>query len=142
MKEKIELKDLVGEHYLSGFDRSVEKVELWENMYEEADAVKFVIDGLTYKAIEDPCDQLRSMLREIEVTDEKVTNSFPPQKVIAKMKDDGEWSGETHNTIQFIDVVTEKVVLEVGTDNTDDYYPYCVLHWYPENLAINVGRWS
>jgi hypothetical protein len=40
----------------------------------------------------------------------------------------------------FTDVVTGKVVLEVGTDNTEDYYPYCVMNWSPENLACNVGR--
>ena len=54
------------------------------------------------------------------------------------MKDDSDW--EKNDTIQFIDVVTGKVVLEVGTDITDDYYPYCVLRWSPQNLAINVGK--
>jgi hypothetical protein len=57
---------------------------------------------------------------------------------MGKMKDNDTYS--VNDTIQFIDVVTGKVVLEVGTDNTDDYYPYCVMNWYPENLACNVGR--
>lgn len=43
------------------------------------------------------------------------------------MKDNDTYS--VNDTIQFIDVVTGKVVLEIGTDNTDDYYPYCVMNW-------------
>lgn len=134
----MELKDLVGEHELSGVDTTTEKVKQYGDYYEDCEVVRFVIDGKTYKATEDPDDGYRSYMKELEVTDEKVTNVFPPQKVIGKMKADSDW--ETNDTIQFIDAVTGKVVLEVGTDNTDDYYPYCVLHWSPENLAVNVGR--
>jgi hypothetical protein len=52
------------------------------------------------------------------------------------MKDNEEYS--VNDTIQFIDVVTGKIVLEIGTDNTDDYYLYCVMNCNPENLVINV----
>jgi hypothetical protein len=134
----MELKDLVGEHELSGVDTTTERVKQYGDYYEDCEVVRFVIDGKTYKATEDPDDGYRSYLKELEVTDEKVTNSFPPQKVIGKMKDDSEW--EKNDTIQFIDATTGKVVLEAGTDNTDDYYPYCVLHWSPENLAINAEK--
>jgi len=134
----MELKDLVGEHELSGVDTTTERVKKYGYYHEDCEVVRFVIDGKTYKAIEDPDDGYRSYLMELEVTDEKVINSFPPQKVIGKMKDDSDW--EKNDTIQFIDATTKKVVLEVGTDNTDAYYPYCVLHWSPENLAINAGK--
>jgi hypothetical protein len=108
----MELKDLVGEHELSGVDTTTEKVKQYGYYYEDCEVVRFVIDGKTYKAVEDPCDGYRSYLKELEVTDEKVTNNFPPQKVIGKMKDDSD----------------------------DDYYPYYVLYWSPENLAINAGK--
>ena len=38
-----------------------------------------------------------------------------------------------------VDALTTELscVLEVGTENTDDYYPYCVMSWHPENLYIN-----
>jgi len=130
----MELKDLVGEHELSGVDTTTERVKQYGEYYEDCEVVRFVIDGKTYKATEDPDDGYRSYLKDLEVTDEKVMNSFPPQKVIGKMKDD---SGMDNDTIQFIDAATGKVVLEVGTDNTDNYYPYCVMHWSPENLAVN-----
>jgi hypothetical protein len=134
----MELKDLVGEHELSGVDTTKERVKQYGHYYKDCEVVRFVIDGKTYKATEDPDDGYRSYLNELEVTDEKIANSFPPQKVIGKMKDDSDW--ERNETIQFIDTTTGKVVLEVGTDNMYDYYPYCVLHWYPENLAINAGK--
>lgn len=134
----MKLKDLVGEHQLSGVDTTTEKVKQYCDYYEDCKVVRFVIDGKTYKATEDPDDGYRSYLNEIEVTDEKVTNSFPSQKVIGKMKDDSDC--KKNNIIQFIDAVTGNVVFEIGTSNTDDYYPYCVLHWYPENLAINAGK--
>lgn len=98
-------------------------VRYWINKFKIEKRI--ILDGKTYKAIEDPDDGYRSYLKDIEITEEKISNNFPPQKVIGKMKDDEEW--ETNNTIQFIDVVTGKVVLEIGTDNADDYYPYCVL---------------
>ena len=132
----MELKDLVGEHLLSGFDTAIEPPK--DTWSEEAEVIRFVLDGITYKAIEDPSDGYRSYLQELEVTDEKITNTFEPQKVIGKMKDNDTYS--VNDTIQFIDAVTGKIVLEVGTDNTDDYYPYCVMNWSPENLACNVGR--
>jgi len=134
----MELKDLVGEHELSGVDTTTERVKQYGDYYEDCEVVRFVLDGKTYKATEDPDDGYRSYLKELEVTDEKVANSFPPQKVVGKMKDDSDW--EKNDTIQFIDTTTGKVVLEVGTDNNDDYYPYCVLYWSPENLAINAGK--
>ena len=57
---------------------------------------------------------------------------------MVKIKENDEYS--VNNTIQFVDVITEKIVLEVGTDNTDDYYPYCVMYWTPENLSINIDK--
>ncbi|MBZ9632518.1 hypothetical protein LB465_17190 [Salegentibacter sp. LM13S] len=134
----MELKDLVGEHELSGVEISTVKVKQYGDYYEDTEVIMFVIDGKTYKATEDPDDGYRSYLKELEVTEEKVANSFPPQKVVGKMKKNSTY--DVNDTIQFIDAVTEKIVLEVGTDNTDDYYPYCVLYWNPENLAINAGK--
>lgn len=128
----MKLKDLVGLHDLSGVDVATE-------MYggNVVNVVRFVLDGKTYKAIEDPDDGYRSYLSNLKVTDEKVTNNFPPQKVVGTMKGAGWYE---HDIILFIDIVTGKVVLEVGTEDVSDYYPCCVLRWHPENLAINIGR--
>jgi hypothetical protein len=139
MNSKVEVKDLVGKHYLSGFDTATEKADNSYNSYnEDFDVVRFVLDGRTYKAIEDPSDGYRSYLQDLIVTDEVISNTFPPQEVIGIMKENDNYS--VNDTIQFFDIVTGKIVLEIGTDNTDDYYPYCVMNWYPENLAINVDK--
>jgi len=121
----MKLSDLVGMHELSGVDTTQE---------DDVDVVRFVLDGTTYKATEDPDDGYRSYLKEITVCAEDVSNNFPPQKVVGKMKDGG-----SSDLIQFIDATTGKVALEVGTDNYNDYYPMCVLSWHPENLACNSG---
>ena len=137
----MELKDLVGEHELSGVDSITEEKKEFEpfgGCTLEFQVIRFVLDGKTYKATEDPADGYRSCMEEIEVTDEKITNNFPPQKVIGKMKPGDNFND--NDTIQFRDVVTGEIVLEVGTDYYDDLYPICIMYWNPENLAINIGR--
>ena len=47
---------------------------------------------------------------------------------------------ENNDTIQFFDSITKKLVLEIGTNNYDDYYPCCIMSFYIENLSINVNR--
>jgi len=42
--------------------------------------------------------------------------------------------------IRFIDKTTGLVVLEIGTTNTDDYYPSFVGIFNPQNMAVNQGR--
>lgn len=132
----MELKDLIGEKMLSGLDTDI--IESTDPWYENANAIYFILDGVTYKAVEDPSDGYRSYLGSIEVVEKEIKNTFPPQKVIGTMKPDDTYS--LNDTIQFVDVVTGKIVLEIGTDNHDDYYPMCVLEWHPENMAINIGR--
>jgi hypothetical protein len=46
---------------------------------------------------------------------------------------------EEHDILDLIDVVTGKVVLSVGTGNTDDYYPYWVAEFTPENMGANAA---
>lgn len=142
----MELEDLEGPHMLSGVDRTVEIYSnddgyIWGKALGdvEAPALRFVLDGVTYKVVENPDDGWRSSMRDILVSDEKVNNTFKPHKVIARMltgRIDG-GIGDKNNILEFTDASTGETVLSVGTGNTDDYYPYCVLYWNPENLAIN-----
>lgn len=129
----MELKDLVGEHLLSGLDTYKEPpADEWSD---EGDAIRFVLDGVTYKAVENPDDGYRSYLRELQTTPEAVQYNFPPQKVFAKMENDDEWG--KNDVLQFFDIVSSKLVLAIGTRNYDDYYPCAILEWHPENLSIN-----
>ncbi len=133
---EIELKDLVGPHKLSGVDVSNVNVK---NEYggemEDCQCISFVIDGKTCTAIENPDDGYRSSMREIRVNLAPLKNTFEPIDVICRYKTDHE-----SDILEIIDVKNDKVVLEVGTDNTDDYYPYFVCNWIPENLSVLVAN--
>ncbi len=129
----MKLEDLIGEHYLSGLDTDIKKAE--ETWQDDANVFRFVLDGITYKATEDPSDGYRSYLEDLETTEEKVDYTFPPQKVIGKMREDEDYS--KNDVIEFYDAITTKLVLALGTDNYDDYYPSCIMDWSPENLAVN-----
>lgn len=131
----MELKNLIGEHELSGLDCIIIPRSKNDYSYYDANAFLFILDGITYKAIENPDDGYRSYLKDLETTDEKVSYTFSPQKVIGKMMKSGVYG--KNDGIQFFDSITDKLVLEIGTKDYDDYYPCCILNWYPENMNIN-----
>ena len=61
---------------------------------------------------------------------------FPPHEVVGLYDDDME------EVIKFVDIHTGKTVMRFGTENSNDYYPYCVMEWSPENLSANeLGNW-
>lgn len=130
---KITLIDLVGEHLFSGIDVSEEKYE-----GQSCEVINFILDDITYKVIENPSDGWRSYLGDIKISNEKILNTFPPQKVIIKKKKSDKY--QTNNTIQFFDAINKKLILEIGTDNADDWYPYCVMEYHPENMEINKDK--
>lgn len=133
----MDLKELIGEHSLSAVDMATEeRTDYWGDK-EQINIMRFVLDDVTYKAYEGPSDGWRSTLRELVVTDEKITNNFEPQIVCGKMRaDDGEWHTK-NNVLDLYDSITNEVVLSVGTANTDDWYPMCIMSWHPQNLASN-----
>lgn len=98
------------------------------------------MDGVAYRALEDPDDGYRSSMREISVVDTSaVFNTFPGQAVIAKMRPDDEYY-VPHKVLELFDAQTGKLVLAVGTENHTDYYPLWVAEFTPENMAINAGK--
>lgn len=134
--ETVSLDDLFGEHTLDGVDTLSERVLQWGGHFEDCSVIRFRLDGIIYTAVEDPSDGYRSSMDKLfKSPNEKMLNTFPATRVLAKKKDNETY--QVNDTLQLIDVVTGKVVLEVGTDNTDDYYPYFVSAFHPEHLAIN-----
>lgn len=130
-----------GIHYLSGFDEIT--VNTW---MEDANGVALCIDGVYYGAHEDPDDGYRSYgcFYKIE-SDFEGTNKFPPQKVIVKnvrTRVFDEYYGDYSIDYKGIDITNEEgeLILEVGTDYSDSYYPRAYCHWHPENLPINKDR--
>ena len=125
----MELKDLVGRHWLSGVDFETEK----DTGYDKNDAqvINFILDGETYTATEDPSDGYRSCLSDIYKSRKRIKNSFYSIEVIGSMDDE---------IIEFKAIQNEKIVLSVGTANSDDYYPSFVANFIPENIPPFVAK--
>lgn len=132
----MELKDLCGEHVLTGVDFDTIPPNP-DEYYDEANSMTFILDGKAYCAIEDPSDGYRSSLRDLFVaTVESVKNTFEPCRVVGTHKTTRDYGGSC-DILELIDVTTGQVVLEVGTDNDDDYYPWYVAYFRPQNMAAN-----
>lgn len=135
----IELKALCGERVLTGVDRNKESFKDWADREDFRDVINFTLDGVTYSACEDPGDGYRSSMDSLRVSSNPTTNTFPPCKVVARMQSPDQCEYR-RDVLELVDAITGKVVLEVGTANTDDYYPYFVSHFAPENMAVNIER--
>ena len=135
----MELKDLVGEHELDAVDFDNEEIKDEYSGVEMSQVCRFRLDGKVYAAIEDPSDGYRSSMRDLSVSDSAtMKNVFQPVKVVGRHRTKGEYGGED-DVLELIDVKTGQVVLEVGTDQVDDYYPGYVASFHPEAMAINQG---
>lgn len=123
----IKLENLIGLHELSGVD------------YKPADfyggaEILFCLDGVTYAAKENPDDGYRSYMEDLSVSTKPCKNSFPAQKVLC------EYLGGCEDVLCIKDCKTTKVVLKIGTDYSESYYPCCIMEYYPENMACNENR--
>lgn len=126
-----------GKHFLSGVD-SVEFNVGWDGE-DTVNGIILCIDGKNYGCFVNPDDGYRSYGSFFE-TEEAPKNTFSPQEVIVKnihedSQDDNGWP--TIYDILVISNSEEDVILEVGTNHSDEYYPYGIFRWYPENLPIN-----
>lgn len=125
---------LVGERVLTGVDFEIK--QLPNN--DKANLMRFVLDGVIWEAVEDPEDDYRSSLDVLEKSCVPVQNTFPPCKLRMEL-----FTGDKHDKAECIrgyDVVTGGLVLEVGTRNTDDYYPWYSAVFDPKAMAINAGK--
>ena len=134
----MELKELVGAHILSGVEVGCEERQIY-SWAEHRNYVKFTLDGVTYKAVEDPDDGYRSYMEELEVSETSCKTKLPDIEVFCVMSAVGEYEGES-DVLCFYDVLSGKKIMAVGTENTNDYYPYCILEYHPENMYCNINR--
>lgn len=139
MTNQVKLDSLVGEHVLDAVDTFTESVKAsYGDYYEDCELIRFRLNGTVYTAIEDPSDGYRSCMSSLIVSpNDEMKNVFPPVRVMGIKKAP---TYGTHDTLQLIDLKTGKVVLEVGTDNDDDYYPSFVSAFWPEHMAVNVDQ--
>ena len=127
----MELKDLVGEHILDAVDFSDEQINVRGERYMSCQVMRFRLDGKVYMVIEDPDDGYRSSMKEITVGDWPMSNVFPGHHVL------GIYDEKRAYMLKLIDMITRKVVIEIGTDYTDDYYPSFVANFNPKAMALN-----
>lgn len=120
----MELKDLIGKHLLSGVQFGT---------YDESSTIDFILDDQIISVVEDSEDGYRSSMSDIILNREDIviTNKFSPVEVIGELDED---------VVSFIDIITRKIVLSVGTDYTDSWYPCFIGEWVPENLCLNQNN--
>ena len=134
----MELKDLVGKHLLDAVDFDNEQIKNWAR-YEDCQVMRFRLDGKVYSAIEDPDDGYRSSMRELVVSEPPMKNTFKPVGVVGRHRTAQTGCYRASDVLELIDIETGKIVLIVGTENTDGYYPYYVASFHPENMATNAA---
>ena len=140
----IELKDLVGTTILLGCDWGKGDIMRYGNGSQTVDIIHFQLGPTTYSMYEDPDDGYRSHLGKIEVDRHEIRNTFAPCVVVCTHKQGAKrYPEEEDGHEKAVDILeircaeTGKLIIEVGTDNADDYYPSCVMSFNPENLIHN-----
>lgn len=133
----MELSDLVGVHKLDAVDFSSENIqERYGESFEFCNVMRFRLDGIAYVCVEDPQDGYRSSMRELQIDHKaKMKNRFAPVRVVGVYKDKGHGYSDQCDILELVDEASGLVVIEVGTDNTDDYYPGFVSVFRPENMT-------
>lgn len=116
-------------HLLTGVDFGTEQNlnGCWQDY--GPNAMYVVIDGTTFAFIEDPSDGYRSSLSEVIVSNHKVHNTFEP--VLVQIK-----TNENQNYVYDI-VANGQIVVQGGTDYSDDWYPSYVAYFEARNLPQN-----
>ena len=132
----MELSDLAGEHILDAVDFSNENIKTWGDSFEQCQVMRFRLDGIVYQVVEDPSDGYRSSMRDITVSEAEMTNVFEGVRIVGRHRTSQEY--QTDDILELIDIANGNVILEAGTENTEDYYPSFVANFTPERMAINA----
>lgn len=134
----VTLASLVGLHMLDAIDMDSIAMPRWEGdeSFEPSAVCRFRLDGTLYSAIEDPNDGYRSSMRDLRVGGSApIRNVFGPVQVLCVYRDKQGY--HESDLLEFYDAANGKLVLTVGTDNSDDYYPSYVAAFRPEAMSIN-----
>lgn len=138
----IELKDLVGTTILLGCEWGKADLVRYNGEVDVVDIIHFQLGPTTYSMYEDPDDGYRSHLGKIEVDQHEIRNTFAPCVVVCTHKTREKTPYDDEKSVDILEIrcaETGKLIIEVGTDNADDYYPSCVMSFNPENLIHNQG---
>lgn len=126
---------LVGEHIMTGIELGQINRKPFGDIEVIVGCAKFTLDGVTYIAIENPDDGYRSWIEALETTDEPCKYKLPDTRVVCTID-----PCSTSRILNFIDAVNGETFLRIGTAYYDDWYPYCVFDYTPENLHYNKSK--
>lgn len=135
----MKLNELAGKHILQGIELGETTARDWCGE-KTVQCVKFTLDGITYMAIEDPSDGYRSYCSDLVIGDKPCEVLLPNVEVVCVPRFNGVQYCSASDILEFIDCNNGKTVLLVGTNNTNDYYPYCIFEYTPENLSCNEKK--
>ena len=115
-----------GKHEFSGIEPYTRPSDYWS----ECEGYYVIIDNTVYAFEIDPDDGYRSygnlyIPENISVND--IKNRFLAQDVIITQHHREHTDGNKH-FYSITDAVTGKVILEIGTDYTESYYPMAICH--------------
>lgn len=132
-KDLVEKDSLIGEHIISGCEYTNDSLGFR--------AMIFILDGQTYLATCDPDDGYRSYLGGFFKTERQCHKNLPDihieiqhqvkrEIISAYERRDYKGYGFIIKDPRF----KEDILIELGTDYSEDYYPTCVMHYMPENI--------
>lgn len=132
-----QLIDLVGVHIMM-FAPTTEVRHPFES---ESNGVWFNLGEKYYIAFEDPDDGYRSMCEDLIVTNINPDISSlvrVNQSVTVTHRASSNTGCDTDDVIEIRNTATGHLILEVGTEDIDDYYPGFVCRYYPEHFDVNL----
>lgn len=124
-EQAVEFHQFVGNHTLEGIEV--------QNRHSDA-VVYFVVDGATYKATS-VMQAGASRLRQVTRTDHMVPSTFRSFPVQGFIVERDEW-GNAQDVLELRRFDNHDVVLELGTINTDSYYPAFIGNYYERNVDL------
>lgn len=136
-QSEVKLQELTGVHVLTGVGYTGKYGATWDSYA----AGWFVLDGKKYIAYENPSDGYRSCMDHLEVTTATAKdNLFPGVEVLCRMCTENVADWYNCDILEILDVKNGEKILSVGTANKDDYYPWFVFVYIPENMACNADK--
>jgi hypothetical protein len=95
---------------------------------------RYKLDDTVWEAIEDPSDGYRSYLGSIEIVDGSKDIFFKDPLATVKIE---KFDSRSSSGYQIVDMEDNHIWLTIGTDNTDDYYPYFVFNYKPKPQKLS-----
>jgi hypothetical protein len=127
---------------LQGVDEYTGSIKKWDDYFEACQCIRFKLDGVVYVAMEDPSDGYRSYLGELKIDEEEIKNPFSGVEVKGVYRTrsgdpEEDWTSKSCSILDLVDTTTNEVVVSIGTDNDDDYYPWFVGYFDPKAMSVN-----